>query len=293
MLGRHPWSSPWSVWARKVGLIPPDEPGDESEAQWFGRALEAVTARRFREETGLEVGGEQMMLTRPGQPWARATVDGLVFEHADEQLGVDDAIGVLELKYTSEPPWETLPEHHALQVQWQLYVSGLGHGWLAAFHLAFGRPAFRLYEVEADLDLQRRIVGEVERFWHEHVVAGEAPPIDGSDATTAALKAVYREPVEGASVDLDDDLDATTALEDLRALKRYAKDVADDIATAENTLRLALGDATEGRLGGFVAVSWRPQRTTRVDPVLARALIADAADVTTTSRVLRLHKGKP
>lgn len=286
VLGRHPYASPWSIWARKVGLVPAPEPGDESEAQWLGRALEPIIAARFAEETGLVVAGEQMMLSRPGMPWARATVDGLVFDRGgpiDEHgvidgYGVDDALGVLELKFTSEPPWSELPEHHALQVQWQLYVVGLGRGWLAAMHLAFGRPRFRLYEVERDERLLAEIVPEVERFWFDNCLSSEPPPVDGSDATTEALKAVFGEPVSDAgSVELDDE--ALGSLEVLRQAKAEAKVLAGVIAEAENVLRATLGDASEGRVGGFLAVSWRLQhRREHVVPA-------------SSSRVLRLHKG--
>lgn len=294
VLGRHPWSSPWSIWARKVGLIPtPDEPDEDpgSDAARFGRDLEPITARWFHERTGLYVASEQMMLTHPTHRWARATVDGLVFDSGSLPGTIDDALGVLELKFTGQAPWEELPEHHRLQVQWQLYVSGLEHGWLAAFHTAFGRLAFRVYEIDRDDALLAEIVPDVERFWAEHCLTGDPPPVDASDATTDALKAVFGEPASpGGSVELNGD--ALEALHNLRRLKSYAKSVAEDIAEAENVLRAALGEQTEGRVGGFLAVSWRPQTRMIVDLERLRAEHGHAYDRVSTTRVLRLHDVK-
>jgi putative phage-type endonuclease len=294
VVGRHPWSSPWSIWARKVGLIPvADEPKQDtdSDAARFGRDLEPITARWFHERTGLHVGGEQMMLRHPERPWARATIDGLVFDRATDLDDPVDALGVLELKYTGQSPWALLPEYHALQVQWQLYVSGLCHGWLAAFHTGFGRLAFRVYEVERDDVLIDDLVAEVERFWTVHVIGGQPPPVDGSEATTEALKAVY-----GADVATEQSTELTAgaahAVELLRDAKANRRDLDDVIAELENELRAALGDRTEGRVGGFRVVSWRPQSRTVVDLERLRAEHGDRYDRTSSTRVLRLHKGR-
>lgn len=280
VLGRHPFDSPWALWARKVGLAPaqlePEQLTGDLDAARFGRDLEALGARYFAERTGLEIAGEQMALQHPTHPWARCTVDGLVFEAGAGEY-IADALGVLELKYTGQPRPAEVPEHHRLQVQWQLYVSGLGRGWLATIRTAFGRPSFELVEIERDDAELADVVAEVERWWHEHVVAGIAPPVDGSDATTAALRAAYgaeREPPADA-VDLS--AEAVEAVEVLGRLKADAKVLAADIAAAENVLRAELGDATEGRVGGFLAVSWRHQ--TRREHVVPAS----------TSRVLRLH----
>lgn len=295
VLGRNPWSSPWSIWARKVGLIPtPEGPDDgpSSDAARFGRDLEPITARWFHERTGLYVAGEQMMLTHPVNRWARATIDGLVFGAAAVAPGtVDDAFGVLELKYTGQAPWAELPDYHALQVQWQLYVSGLEHGWLAAFHTAFGRLSFHVYEVERDDALLAEIVPEVEGYWHRHVIAGDPPPVDGSDATTEALKAVFGEPAApDDAVELEPG--AAHAVELLRDAKAQRRDLDDVIAELENELRAALGDRGEGRVGGFLAVSWRPQKRVGVDLERLRADHGHDYDRTITTRVLRLHKGR-
>lgn len=290
VLGRSPWASPYSTWCRKVGLIPPD---DASDAAQFGKDLEPITAAWFHRRTGLYVAGEQMMLTHPEHPWARATVDGLVYDGGPRTVdgyGANDALGVLELKFTGQSPWVELPEHHRLQVQWQLFVSGLERGWLAAFHTGFGRLRFQVYEVERDDELLAEIVPEVAQFWTGHVLAGCPPPLDGSDATTEALKAVHATPADPpTSCELT--AGQAGAVELLASAKANRRDLDDVIADLENELRGALGENTEGRVGGFRVVSWKAQETRRIDAAKVRAKYGDTFDTVTTTRVLRLHKG--
>lgn len=263
ILGRSPWASPWSVWVDKVGLAPLDDDEPAPHLQ-FGSDLEPVIVDWFERETALhvrDVRPQRVIHHRHDERWF-ATVDGLVHES-----GTDDpemALGVFEAKYTADPPWAEVPEHYALQAQWALYCSGLDQVWLAAMHLPYGRPKFRVYEIARDELLIRDVAGEIETWWEQHVVAGRPPLADGHPATVKAMAALGA--ARSLWVDLSgppfvDVADLTDVLDELAALKEAAKQVARDIARDEALIKARFIETgrTEGVVDGQVVVSWREQ----------------------------------
>lgn len=297
VIGESPWASPWSVWANKVGLRPPNE-DDATDSMRFGQDLEPVIATWFHRDTGLHVAGEQTWCTHAKYEWARATVDGFVCESDGGEYGfncIESALGVFEAKYDGDRPWDELPYHYFVQVQWQMFVTATEHAWVACMHLPFGRPAFRVYEVERDEGTIESLFGRVEAFWNDHVVTGDPPDTDAHPATSAALRDVYdAESVQPPdAVDLDEDVHQAVVL--LRNLKVDAKEIDGEILECENAVKAALGTHVEGWANGQRLVTWKPQTANRLD---AGALKAAHPDLhaqfirPSTSRVLRLDKPK-
>lgn len=291
VIGESPWSSPWSIWASKVGLTRPDDAGTDS--MQFGTDLEPVIAKWFHRETGLYIYGEQTWCAHAKYGWARATVDGFVNDY--ETVQSHEALGVFEAKYTADAPWTELPYHYWIQVQWQMFVTDVRHAWIACMHLPFGRPTFRVYEVERDDASIESLVMRCEAFWTDHVLSGDPPDTDAHAATSAALREVYGpESVEPPdAVDLD--ADAHQAVLMLRELKASAKEIDAEIVECENAVKAALGTHVEGWADGVRLVTWKPQTANRLD---ASALRADHPDLhaeytrPTSSRVMRIDKPK-
>ena len=75
IIGLNPWASPYTVWADKLGKLPPKE---DNEAMRLGRDLEDYVARRFTEATGKKVRRENFIITNPQYPFAHANVDRMV-----------------------------------------------------------------------------------------------------------------------------------------------------------------------------------------------------------------------
>jgi len=245
------WSSPWAVWASKVGLAPDDdEPAPHLQ---LGLDLEPVIIRWFEARTRLSVGGVQTWLTHPEHEWARVTVDGFVGDtHDDVGFG---ALGVFESKYTGDAPWgEVVPVHYAAQAQWAMWVADLDRTWVATMHLPFGRPRFEVYEVGRDDDDIALLVAAADRFWHDNVLAGVAPEVDGSEATFRALKAAYPDHEPDTAVELDDLFDVLQQRDELAVqdawLQRRRRRL-DQVVIAR------LGTAEVGTLDGEAFVSYR------------------------------------
>ena len=212
ILGIARWSSPWSVWADKVGLA---QDGEQTEAMELGLALEDGIARMFHRRTGLYVAGAQTRYAHPTEPWARATLDGKVYDHPvlpgnyrtvslDNGYAVEPAVplGGLESKATgdSSASWETdgIPAYYQAQGQFQMWVTGMEHTWFAVLHASFGL-AFRVYELhrdEADIAL---IAERCHRFWHDHVLTATRPQRTGTPRPPRRCAASPRQPAKRSS----------------------------------------------------------------------------------------------
>jgi putative phage-type endonuclease len=290
LMGLSPWSSPWKVWADKCGLLPLDDELDDDDPREAGRWLEDAIARWFAFRYDLTVVGEQTRCTHPEHPHHRCTVDGFVFPGHPGPVFLDEAHEVLEVKHEAYgKPWDDIPAHYQCQGQWQMYVTGTERVHFAVLH---GRR-LRRYVLERDDDDIALMVAAVDTFWHDHVLTGEPPPVDGSAATADAIAAVYpgddTEPVE-----LDPHL-----LEDWAKTKAMVRMDERELATIEQELKVALGDHVVGQIDGLDAVTWKPQtRRGALDEDLLRAAYLDPDEYrkpATTYRVLRAvaQKGQP
>lgn len=285
--GLSPWSSPFSVWAEKVGLHVGPEENEMMEA---GRWLELAIGPWFAHRTGLYISGEQTPRTHPDEPWMRCTLDALVYDYPGAHLPAEEheprALGPLEIKTAGWQEWKTIPEHYQAQGLWQLAVTGYDHLWFAVLH---GRK-LRTYELARDDAAIASIVSTCREFWEEYVLTGNPPPLDGTPATLDALADMYPTATPGATVAVDD------IAAEVEALK-YARDAIKTAQSLERGAKAAimatLGDAEEGTIAGQRAVSWRQQERRALD---TDALRADHPDltarytITTTHRVMRTHE---
>lgn len=248
ILGLSRWASPWSIWCEKSGLLPLDDTDDDYRK--FGRYAERMVAPWFTDETGLYVVGEQTRCTHREHPWRRCTVDGFVAESvADAVIDMDAVLGLIQIKTTGPGRrWDELPPDMQAQGQYELHVTDLERSWFPILH---GRR-LEIYELERDDEDIAVIVEQVDRFWHEHVVAGVAPELDGHDATLAALAVLYPTSVPGKSVPIDH---AVAALELLRDATERRKAAEFDENGAKAVLRYALGDAYEGTVNDDRAIT--------------------------------------
>lgn len=296
VLGISPWASPYSVWADKTDPDPPVEDDDVPEEIEAGIMLEPAIGPWFARRTGLVVAGEQTWCTHPEIGWALATVDGLVFESPASLTG--DALGTVEIKVSSDPvrDWrdDGVPAYYQAQAQWQMFVTGVERTWFAVLHTDRG-PRFRVYELqrdEADLDV---IVERCTAFWHDHVLAEVAPAADAHRATSKALGR-RRGDDELPAVDLDALDDTEQAVLDLVELGPQIDELERRRTLAENVIKAALDDHTEGFSMHARSIHWRPHGRTSLDTKAIRAnhpRIAKKYSSTTTVRPFKFTPNPP
>ena len=310
LLGLSAWTTPWALWADKIGLLDLDDTdGDTDDRKEFGTEIEPALARMFTRRTRLAVIGAQSRLTHPEHEWALATVDGFVadYEGPDPLEAVSttvelgprriwrapepDVLGVWEAKSRGGTlGWDEIPLDVQAQVQWQMFVAGVDHAWITVEHTgSFGGKKLGIYELDRDDADIGFMFTRAERFWHDHVLAGDPPPVDASAATTDALTAAWREVRGEPAVDLTPLADVhaqwVKAKADIKTMERIERHLA-------NQLRAALGVHTEGFIDGQLAVSWRSHPESRIDLAAVRADHGAQYDIESTKRTLRPHHAK-
>jgi putative phage-type endonuclease len=280
------------LWAVKSGLLD-RAPVDEATQELYdlGHALEPVIADIYTRKTGEALVREMRLLRHRDVPWAMASLDRR--RRLDRRP--------VELKYTPHRMWPTdgpepVPADVQDQVQWQMFVTGARVADVAV--LVGGRVD--IHELPADKAYQRTLLALGEWF-HDLVLRGEPPPIDGSESTRMTLQRLYPRPDETLVLPATPDVDEI--VHQLYRAKAEAKAAEAHQGTLENALRALLGEATRVEGTGY-RITWnRNKDSERTDWHAAFDEVAEAylgehsrastiADHTFTTegpRVLRAH----
>lgn len=253
VMGCNPYKSTYALWTEKAGRVPSDI--EESDAMEWGKRLEPVIASKYIEVTGRTVqvfaSAAPEIIRHATRPYMLGSLDGDVI--ASER----PSPGILEIKTTGiarDDDWEEeAPLHH--QVQLQHYMSVTGRSW-GSFAVLIGGQKFRWYDVERNDTFIAALEARCEWFWGL-VERQEAPPVDDTESTAAALKSLYA--VEkGGAVDLS--FEGVAWLEELEAAKAAIADAEARKRAAENQIRAAIGAATVGVVPGRGSFSLKTQR---------------------------------
>ena len=310
--GESTYESPYSLYLRKRGISAP------LSGEWldWGHRLESVIAERYTEVTGRQVydPGEYTLFVNPAHPLMAATLDRLTLFH-DGLI-----IGPLELKtramqgftpanwcdleeeeYIPEDPvvvpyytWDhEVPLDVQIQVQHQMICTGTTHGSVAVL---IGGQKWRYCDVEANPTFQAALVGEVSRFWTDHVEPGIPPDVDSTRATTQALKQLHPND-NGFTVHLPPcamDLDRRRL--EINATRKALQSERDGI---DNRLREMIGDHTFGGLpdGARYSLKTTTRKTTLsvpspYGPQLEASEVPYEVSGGSTSRTLRRNRAK-
>lgn len=274
--GLDPYRSPIQVWLDKTGQLPLDERA--SEAALWGHLLEPIIADEFERRREVHVLGRQTQIVHPTTAWLRATLDGLIYEVPGTALGPgDEPVAVMEIRQSGGPvalyegkttssisyslDWgEEPPDRVILQVQHNLAASQLAYAWVTCL---VGGQRLRIFEVERDDDLIGELLDLEQRFWERHVLAGDPPPVVGTEREGQALRAAYLDSDPRACVDLDED--GLNLIRNRQAAKAEEKAAKKRIDAAENELMLLLGEAEAGLYDGREVVTFRRVETKTLD----------------------------
>lgn len=218
--GLSAWESPYSLFHRKLGNLP-EVP--YSDRFWLGDQLQPIIRERWSQfQDGpwhFHGGGLYQSSERP---WQMASPDYLIGRGLDYREPLD---AVLECKSWADADrdrWHDHPPLHVrAQVLWQMDVMGVSTGHVACLFLPSGELASYVighgncFATEAseriggDSPCQAcedigalRLAGSE---FYARLQKGEAPSVDGSAATLAALKARYT-PAPGKTAIIDGDL---------------------------------------------------------------------------------------
>ena len=254
VMGISPYASPYSVWAEKVTDEIDDRP--PTGRQYWGTRLEGLIADEFAAQMdGVQVQDPgPYTIYRDAANHMFATPDRLV-EHAD------GTISVLELKTAGLDRWHDWdacpPAQYLIQVQHQIAVTGAAGGYIAVL---IGGNEFRIYPVPRDDAMIADIRAAAAEFWAS-VERREPPEVDGSTATSEAIKRMYPESRPGPTIALPDEaISITEQIKEIqqqeKSLKAELSKLKEDRDRLENEIRILLGDHESGAVGPY-AWSWK------------------------------------
>lgn len=248
IIGMNSYCSPYTVWADKLGKIPPKE---DNEAMRLGRDLEDYVAKRFTEETGKKVRRENNILINPNIPFAHANVDRMIIgEDAGFEAKTTSALNTKRFKNGE------YPENYYVQCMHYMMVTGCKRWYLGVLVLGV---EFKWFVIERDEDEIEALKKSEADFW-EYVKSGNAPMVDGSDSTSDTLRTIYPES-NGDTVSLmayEQDLNQYMTLSSLLDdVKKQKEEVA-------NRIKAFMGEAERGATDNF-SVSWTSSTRTSFD----------------------------
>lgn len=268
ILGMSNFSSAYSTWVDKVEGLPEDD----NDAMKWGRKLEAVVADEFAERH------PEYLVVKPTSMYAhaehafmQANPDRLLFDPTSD-TAILDPCALLEIKTSNDTDdWqEDPPDYVLLQVQHQLAVMGLSKAYIAL--LMFGRE-YREWEIERDDATIALLVEHEAEFWRR-VVEKDPPPPDGSEATTDAVKWLYRD--ADPEAEFEGGERAAGLLRKRAAFKAEVVEAEKRVEAVENEIRALFGENTRLLIDGEQAASWTPVKVDRFDE---KAFAADHPDL--------------
>lgn len=246
VLGLNPWTTPLDVWLRKRGLAN-EQP--QSEAMYWGQALEPVIADRYSRDTGKALWVPEQVFHHPSHDFLVATPDRLIVgEDAGLEIKTANAFSAREW---GEPGTDRVPVQYLVQCVHYMAVVGL-----PVWHLAvlIGGSDYRVYTIHRDRNVESEIVGRLRRWWGRHMVEGEQPEIPGGKSADAWLR--ERFPREVLPELSESSIEAEEWAAELRESQRALKAAEARTEAAKNNLKALIGDAAGMRGNGWFA-TWK------------------------------------
>ena len=252
ILGISKWVAAIDLWLDKTNQK--NKPAEANEAMEWGTILEPVIREHFSVTTGKPVMEVKAMLQHPDHPFMIADVDGVTTDDSGDPA-------ILEIKTASEYKRDEwlggVPTYYQTQVQHYLCVTGVSKAYVAVL---IGGNTFRVYEVDADPEIQQMLIAVEASFWNK-VQNMIRPEIDGSEASKALLDSIFHGGVEEEIVMPDEAVDWVNAYVAASAEEDEAKAKKQEAA---NHIKELMGDYDKATCMGH-KISWKPVTTDRLD----------------------------
>ena len=294
ILGMNPWQSAYALWCERTGRTRPFEGNLATEV---GTALEPFVADKFAEISGLghRVMKSNFLYRNDKCPHMHASPDRLIYAARSTNAAIQAG---LECKTTSA--WNTqsfkgieFPMQYYAQCVAYMTVLEVGTWYVAVlvgnhdFHIYklvrqgvapfvagndFDRPGIEDWVegvITVDDDDVSALKEAADAFWH-NLEEDVAPPPDGKDSSTEAIKTQYPRD-NGAEIWLDGH---QGDVNELILLKAEAKEIDEKIKAIENIFKYEMGEAEKAHVGTNL-ITWKTSNRTSVDTKKLKAEMPD------------------
>jgi predicted phage-related endonuclease len=243
--------SKFSVYTDKTTDVPPRFDKATKARLDRGQIGERFVLSMFEESTGMQVftNTKPTICMHPTLEFVGASLDAYV-EPAQTVFRSVEAKLVMNREAWREWEGENPPLRHAIQVQHQLWCTGWPRGYL----VGWTGDQVRIFEIDRNDEFLAKLEPILRQFWFEYVLPRNPPPIDGSQATNAALLRLFPKSEDYAIAlgtteeELIEKMDRTKAR--IKKLEAIESELA-------NRLKLKLGDAAYGVCPNGRCVSWK------------------------------------
>ena len=255
ILGVSKWMTPHDVWLAKLGRL---SPKPDSEAMWWGRALEDTIALRYSQRTGRQTWKPDKFLQHPRHSCLIGSPDRLIV--GDRRgLEIKMANAFIARSEFGDAGTDEIPQGYLVQCLHYLSLTDFDFWDVAAL---LGGSDFRIYIVEHDRALTASISDRLAGWWQRHIVEGVEPEIGDSEATRQWLRESFPQDM---APPLIADATATGWAERLRNARALLAGLEAEEAVAMNNLKALIGEA-EGMKGDGWSATWKLARgATKVD----------------------------
>lgn len=242
--GLSKWKTRFQLWQEKLGL----RTVNETEPMRWGSRLEPVIRQAYCDRTGRTVVTPGELLRHESIPELIANVDGIADGHVVAEFKTARTAEGWGEEYSGD-----IPQEYLLQVQHYMLVTGLE---LAEVAVLIGGSDFRIYAVEADLELQGMLIDEELAFWE--LVKTQTPP---EPETPEDIRARWPQSI-GKSVTVDPDV--WVAVSKLASLKADIAKLEDDAEYLAGVIQkyMAEHDTLLDPRGNILA-TWRTAKPTQ------------------------------
>ena len=244
VVGLSPWESPFSLWLRKTGQVPPLE---ENTAMHMGHLLEGVVVTLWEEKTGwkaVKSSAKDIIYQDPEHPWRKVTPDRIAYEIGEDGKRRKVLLEIKTTRTDFDP--DDLPNHYLCQCQYQMHVTGIHVCYLCWLVSGFTYGHAR---IEYDPEFAAWLVENVDNFYNECVKGGKEP-----DLITVSDYAIKGSD-PGTTIEADE-----AALEDIKQLRAYNISMSTQEKYAEDRkdqIKLYMEQAESITYEGKVLATWK------------------------------------
>ena len=248
VVGLNPYSSPYTLWAQKLGCLPDFQGNLATE---IGTYLEDFVAAKFEAETGKKARRCNQSFLNSQYPWAIANIDReIVGEDAGLEIKTTDSLNMKKFKNGE------YPASYYVQCVHYMAVTGKKRWYLAVL---IGNKEFKWFTIDRDEAEIAALMGAEKELWL-HIKNGTPPAVDGTKPTTDSIKAIYTD-------SNDENIDLYLHSSDLAKYVEF-KNKIKQLETMQNEIanrvKVFMGKAGSGECDNY-RVSWKTSERSTFD----------------------------